>query len=116
VSDARTPGQIAYEAYHCECGCWRDLEGVEQQRWEAAAQAVRAQGRRPLSLLYVVVVQEGTQIQLCGAYPSMEDAESHLARARTIMPDRDCAVRVCPLALTAQAVRAQCTPQEETPC
>lgn len=42
MSDAPTPGQINYETYQCDCGCWRDLEDVVQQRWEAAAQAVLA--------------------------------------------------------------------------
>jgi hypothetical protein len=40
------PGQIAYEAYwgarHYPTLRWQDVRRVEQQRWEAAAQAVRA--------------------------------------------------------------------------
>jgi hypothetical protein len=47
-------GQVAYEAYRCDCGCWRDLDDEERQRWEAAAQAVpgvlcAAEGRRMMS-------------------------------------------------------------------
>lgn len=43
----KTPGQRNYEAYHCACGCWRDLEPEEQQRWETAAAAVLAMAKEP---------------------------------------------------------------------
>jgi hypothetical protein len=49
MNQSPTPGQIAYEAY-CAlpgaryCDPWAELSGWAQQRWEAAAQAVLAQG------------------------------------------------------------------------
>lgn len=39
MPDIPTPGQICYEAFQCDCGCWRDLDAFVQQRWETAAQA-----------------------------------------------------------------------------
>ena len=44
-----TPGQVAYEAYQCDCGCWQDLEPEAQQRWESVAQAVLACHDNPIS-------------------------------------------------------------------
>jgi hypothetical protein len=45
MPDTRTPGQVAYDAYASLPGArraepWTDLPSWEQQRWEAAAQAV----------------------------------------------------------------------------
>jgi hypothetical protein len=47
MPETPTPGQVAYEAYWGERHyptrrCWQDVRPVEQQRWEAAAQAVLA--------------------------------------------------------------------------
>jgi hypothetical protein len=46
MPETLTPGQIAHDAYACDCGCWRDLDGTQQQRWEAAAQAVLASEKK----------------------------------------------------------------------
>jgi hypothetical protein len=115
MPNTRTPGQVAHAAYNAaydpemvwgESG-WFGLPRMTQAAWEAAAQAVRDAMPQTMTLLYIVVMQEGIQLQLCGAYPSAEEAGVHLAHARTIMPDRNFAVRVCPFALSGQAHRQE---------
>ena len=119
MPDTPTPGQVNYAAYFAaravqmvETGTssvapWHTL-GAAQAPWEAAAQAVL--GTQKAQLLYVVVLHAEGQIQLCGAYASEDDAQSHLAHARTIMPDRHGEVRVCPFRMTGQEHR------QEPPC
>lgn len=120
MAETQTLGEIAYAAY------WQvqrtdghlhypppfaKLPALTRQAWDAAAQGVRASlWQQAMPLLYVVVMQEGTQIQLCGAYPSADEAGIHLAHARMIMPDRHLEIRVCPFALTGQAHRQEDTP------
>jgi hypothetical protein len=65
------------------------------------------------AVLYVVVMRCGADYQLCGAYPSADEAGVHVAHARCIMPDRAFEIRVCPYHETGQAHRV--TPQEDAP-
>lgn len=116
-----TPGQVAYSMYQRRLHHLTEpipldyprpfstLSAAHKAAWEAAAEAV-LRWQQARSLLYVVVMQEGTQLQLCGAYTTAEEAEGHLAHARTIMPDRQMQVRICPCALTGQAHRQEDAP------
>jgi hypothetical protein len=105
-----TPGQIAYTAYMAVLDLsfpmdFAALPDIDRLAWEAAAQAVLAQSQTAMPLLYVVVMEEGGQIQLCGAYHNAEEAGRHVAHARTVMPERHVDMRVCPFALTGKARR-----------
>jgi hypothetical protein len=85
---------------------WSQVSALEHRAWEAAAQAVVArqeEAAQEPGLLYVVVAFGGDQIQLCGAYLSAEEAGSHLAHARAIMPERHVDMRACPFARAGQA-------------